>query len=172
MNVHYTARQAALTPEIKAYCEKRLARLKTLVDDILDVNVVLAVQKNRSKAEINVRAKGGGLVVAAETQDMMDSLNGAFDTLEDGKVRDGYRIDYLRDHIEQIQLAVTDGVGVMGYCPWSAIDLVSTHQGSSKRYGFVYVNRDEFDLLDLARYRKDSFHWYRKVINTNGADLS
>jgi putative sigma-54 modulation protein len=82
MNVHYTARQAALTPEIKAYCEKRLARLKTLVDDILDVNVVLAVQKNRSKAEINVRAKGGGLVVTAETQDMMDSLNGAFDTLE------------------------------------------------------------------------------------------
>lgn len=82
MNVHYTARQAALTPEIRAYCEKRLGRLKALVDDILDVNVVLAVQKNRNKAEINVRAKGGGLVVAEETLDMMDSLNGAFDTLE------------------------------------------------------------------------------------------
>jgi putative sigma-54 modulation protein len=82
MNVHYTARQAALTPEIQAYCEKRLGRLKTLVDDVLDVNIILIVQKNRSKAEINVRAKGGGLVVVEETLDMMDSLNRAFDTLE------------------------------------------------------------------------------------------
>ncbi len=82
MNVHYTARQAALTPEIRAYCEKRLGRLKTLVEDVLDVNIVLIVQKNRNKAEINVRAKGGGLVVAEETMDMMDSLNQAFDTLE------------------------------------------------------------------------------------------
>jgi putative sigma-54 modulation protein len=82
MNVHYTARQAALTPEIQAYCEKRLARLKNLVDDVLDVNIILIVQKNRNKAEINVRAKGGGVVVVEETLDMMDSLNRAFDTLE------------------------------------------------------------------------------------------
>lgn len=82
MNVHYTARQAALTPEIQAYCEKRLGRLKALIDDVQDVNIILIVQKNRSKAEINVRAKGGGLVVVEETLDMMDSLNGAFDTLE------------------------------------------------------------------------------------------
>lgn len=98
---------------------------------------------------------------------------GAFDKLEaDGSVHDGYRIDYLRDHIAQIQLAVSDGVEVLGYCPWSAIDLVSTHQGVAKRYGFIYVNRDEFDLLDLARHRKDSFGWYAKVIASNGADLS
>lgn len=98
---------------------------------------------------------------------------GAFDKLEDdGSVHDGYRIDYLRDHIAQIQLAVSDGVEVLGYCPWSAIDLVSTHQGVAKRYGFVYVNRDEFDLLDLSRHRKDSFGWYSKVIASNGADLS
>jgi putative sigma-54 modulation protein len=82
MNIHYTARQAALTPEIKAYCEKRLGRLKGLVGDVLDVNVILIVQKNRNKAEINVRAKGGGLVVVEETLDMMDSLNRAFDNLE------------------------------------------------------------------------------------------
>lgn len=82
MNVHYTARKAALTPEIQAYCEKRLSRLRSLVDDVLDVNVILNVQKNRSKAEINVRARGGGLVVAEETLDMMDSLNRAFDNLE------------------------------------------------------------------------------------------
>jgi putative sigma-54 modulation protein len=82
MNIHYTARQATLTPEIKAYCEKRLSRLKGLVGDVLDVNVILNVQKNRNKAEINVRAKGGGLVVVEETLDMMDSLNRAFDNLE------------------------------------------------------------------------------------------
>jgi len=82
MNVHYTARQAALTPEIQAYCEKRLGRLKALVDDVLDVSIILIVQKNRNKVEINVRAKGGGIVVAEETLDMMDSLNQAFDTLE------------------------------------------------------------------------------------------
>ncbi len=97
---------------------------------------------------------------------------GAFDKLVDGAVHDGYRIDYLRDHIAQIQLALTDGVEVLGYCPWSAIDLVSTHQGVSKRYGFIYVNRDEHDLLDLARYKKDSFAWYASVIATNGADLT
>jgi len=82
MNIHYTARQATLTPEIKAYCEKRLGRLKDLVGNVLDVNVILIVQKNRNKAEINVRAKGGGLVVVEETMDMMDSLNRAFDNLE------------------------------------------------------------------------------------------
>jgi len=82
MNVHYTARQAPLTPEVQAYCEKRLSRLKNLIDDVLDVNIILIVQKNRNKAEINVRAKGGGLVVVEETLDMMDSLNRAFDTLE------------------------------------------------------------------------------------------
>ena len=97
---------------------------------------------------------------------------GAFDKLEDGRVHDGYRIDYLRDHIAQIQLAVNDGVEVMGYCPWSAIDLISTREGCSKRYGFIYVDREEFDLRDLTRYRKDSFSWYQGVIASNGADLS
>ncbi|MGE5741480.1 MAG: ribosome hibernation-promoting factor, HPF/YfiA family [Candidatus Aminicenantes bacterium RBG_16_66_30] len=82
MNVHYTARQAALTPEIKAFCEKRLARLKNLVVDVLDVNIILAVQKTRAKAEIHVQAKGRGYVVVEETLDMIESLNRAFDTLE------------------------------------------------------------------------------------------
>lgn len=98
---------------------------------------------------------------------------GAYDTLtEDGKVHDPYRIEYLRKHIEQIQLAITDGVEMMGYNPWSAIDLISTHEGMKKRYGFIYVDRDEFDLKTLNRYRKDSFYWYKKVIATNGEDLT
>ena len=98
---------------------------------------------------------------------------GAYDKLtEDGKVHDQYRINYLRTHITQLQLAISDGVEMMGYCPWSAIDLISTHEGMVKRYGFIYVDREEFDLKTMARYRKDSFYWYKKVIATNGADLS
>lgn len=98
---------------------------------------------------------------------------GAAEELDaEGRIHDDYRIDYLRRHIEQIRLAISDGCEMMGYCPWSAIDLISTHQGFKKRYGFVYVNRDEFDLKDLARYKKDSFDWYKKVIATNGKDLS
>ncbi|MGQ3478965.1 glycoside hydrolase family 1 protein [Paenibacillus sp. TY11] len=94
---------------------------------------------------------------------------GAFDKLEEGDVvSDPYRIDFFKKHIEQIQLAITDGVEVFGFCPWSAIDLVSTHQGSSKRYGFIYVDREEFDLKDLRRIRKQSFYWYQKLISTNG----
>ena len=97
---------------------------------------------------------------------------GVPDTLtEDGKVHDDYRIDYLRKHIKACQQAITDGVDLMGYSPWSAFDLVSTHQGITKRYGMIYINRDEFDLKDLARIKKDSFYWYQKCIKSNGKDL-
>src|SRR6478609_1158174 len=96
---------------------------------------------------------------------------GAFDELVDGRVHDDYRIDYLRRHIEQIQWAISDGVEVFGYCPWAAIDLISTHQGCSKRYGFIYVDRDEFELRELARVKKDSFEWYRAVIDSGGTSL-
>lgn len=94
---------------------------------------------------------------------------GAKDVLTtDGKIHDDYRIDYLQQHIEQMALAIDDGVDVIGYCPWSAIDLVSTHEGIAKRYGFIYVNRTDEQLLDLARYKKDSFYWYQNVIDKNG----
>ncbi|MEB5950407.1 glycoside hydrolase family 1 protein [Enterococcus innesii] len=94
---------------------------------------------------------------------------GANDVLTtDGKIHDDYRIDYLQQHIEQMALAIDDGVDVIGYCPWSAIDLVSTHEGIAKRYGFIYVNRTDEQLLDLARYKKDSFYWYQNVIDKNG----
>ena len=97
---------------------------------------------------------------------------GAPDTLEaDGTIHDQYRIDFLRDHLEQIRLAITDGVGMLGYCPWAALDVVSTHQGYAKRYGFIYVDRDEFDLKELRRIPKDSFYWYQKVIAQQGKNL-
>lgn len=97
---------------------------------------------------------------------------GAYDKLEDGKVHDPYRIAYLKEHIAEIQKAITDGVEMMGYNPWSALDLVSTHEGMKKRYGLIFVDRDEFDLKTLKRYRKDSFYWYKKVIASNGQELS
>ncbi len=98
---------------------------------------------------------------------------GAYDKLEEGNVvNDDYRIEFLRNHIETMQQAEETGVPVIGYNPWSAIDLISTHEGFLKRYGFIYVNRNNDDLLDLARIKKKSFFWYRKVIESNGADLS
>ena len=96
---------------------------------------------------------------------------GAIESLEDGRVRDDYRIDYYREHLRQMRHAITEGVQVFGYCPWSALDLISTHNGVAKRYGFIHVNRGETELLDLARTRKDSFYWYQSVIATNGDDL-
>jgi len=97
---------------------------------------------------------------------------GAIDKVEkNGVIHDDYRIDYLRQHIQQIQLALSDGVDVFGYSPWSAIDLVSTHQGCTKRYGFIYVERDEFDLKNLKRSKKDSFFWYQNLIKKNASNL-
>jgi 6-phospho-beta-glucosidase len=96
---------------------------------------------------------------------------GAHDVLENGKVHDDYRIDYLKDHINACALAIEDGVEMMGYCPWSFMDLLSSAQGFRKRYGLVYTNRTDDDLLDLKRIKKDSFYWYKKVISSNGASL-
>ena len=97
---------------------------------------------------------------------------GAKDVLtEDGSIHDDYRIDYLKRHFHQARLALTDGVDLIGYCPWSFIDLVSTHQGYQKRYGFVYVDREENDLKEMKRYEKDSFKWYQEIIKENGKDL-
>ncbi len=97
---------------------------------------------------------------------------GMADTLtEDGRVHDDYRIDYLREHVKACALAIEDGVNLIGYSPWSFEDLLSSHQGFRKRYGFVYINREDMDLKDLQRIKKDSYYWYQKVIATNGREL-
>lgn len=96
---------------------------------------------------------------------------GEFDELEDNTVIDDYRIQYLNDHLLAIQEALTDGVEVLGYCTWSFTDLLSWLNGYQKRYGFVYVDRDETDEKDLKRYKKKSFYWYRDVIANNGKNL-
>ena len=99
---------------------------------------------------------------------------GANDVVEaDGSIHDPYRIDYLRKHIQCMDEAVADGVDLMGYTMWGCIDLVSASTGEmKKRYGFIYVDKDNDGNGTLARSRKDSFFWYKKVIETNGADLS
>lgn len=98
---------------------------------------------------------------------------GAFDTLtKDGKIHDEYRIDYLREHIKAMKRAMEYGVEVLAYCPWSALDLISTSNGIKKRYGFIYVDRTDDDPKHCERLKKDSFYWYQKVLKTNGADLS
>lgn len=99
---------------------------------------------------------------------------GAHDKLEeDGSINDDYRIDYLRQHIEQMKEAVKDGVDLMGYTPWGCIDLVSASTGEmAKRYGFIYVEKYDDGTGSLARRKKKSFDWYKKVIATNGEDLA
>lgn len=98
---------------------------------------------------------------------------GANDILVDGKVNDTYRMDYLRKHITAVGEAIEDGVDCFGYLMWGCIDIVSASTGEmKKRYGFVYVDKDDEGNGTLKRYRKDSFYWYKRVISTNGADLS
>ncbi len=87
-------------------------------------------------------------------------------------VLDDYRIDYLKDHIIQLGEALKDGVPVLGYTSWGCIDLVSASTAQmSKRYGFIYVDRNDDGSGTLARYRKKSFDWYAEVIRSNGATL-
>lgn len=98
---------------------------------------------------------------------------GAIDTLEDGRVHDQYRIDYLRSHLMELEKAIEiDGVPVMGYTMWGPIDLVAASTGEmKKRYGFIYVDVDDYGQGSFKRYKKDSFYWYKNVIKTNGKNL-
>ena len=100
---------------------------------------------------------------------------GAIDELKpDHTCDDGYRIDYLRAHIEEMEKAINeDGLPLMGYTTWGPIDLVSASTGEmKKRYGFIYVDKDNDGNGTLARSRKDSFYWYKKVIASDGEDLT
>ncbi|MBO0469809.1 6-phospho-beta-glucosidase [Enterococcus sp. DIV0242_7C1] len=99
---------------------------------------------------------------------------GAYDQLtEDNTVHDDYRVEYLKKHIEQMKKAIVeDGVPVIGYTPWGVIDIVSFGSGEmEKRYGMIYVDKDNEGNGTLKRLKKDSFSWYQKVIETNGEKL-
>lgn len=102
---------------------------------------------------------------------------GAKDVLVDGPngektVEDDYRIKYMNDHLAQVGEAILDGVDIMGYTSWGCIDLVSASTAQmSKRYGFIYVDRNDDGSGSLARYKKKSFNWYKDVIASNGGNL-
>ncbi|MCL2558635.1 MAG: family 1 glycosylhydrolase, partial [Treponema sp.] len=99
---------------------------------------------------------------------------GAKDVVEaNGEINDDYRIDYLREHVKSMKAAVEeDGVELWGYTPWGCIDIISASTGEmSKRYGFIYVDRDDEGNGTLERSRKKSFFWYKGVIASNGEKL-
>ena len=95
---------------------------------------------------------------------------GAHDVMDsDQKIHDSYRIEYMKNHIMAMSDAIKDGVDLMGYTAWGCIDLTSSSTGQmSKRYGMIYVDRNDDGTGDFSRYRKDSFYWYKKVIESNG----
>jgi 6-phospho-beta-glucosidase len=98
---------------------------------------------------------------------------GAYDKVEeDGSINDDYRIDYMRSHIEQMKEAIKEGVDLIGYTSWGCIDLISAGTSEmSKRYGFIYVDQDDYGNGTLARSKKKSFDWYKNVISSNGEEL-
>ena len=98
---------------------------------------------------------------------------GTFDKVEeDGSIHDDRRIYYLREHIRQMKESIMDGVEVIGYYPWGPIDIISCSSSEmSKRYGFIYVDQDDYGKGSKKRSKKDSYDWYKKVIATNGEIL-
>ncbi|MEG0684996.1 MAG: family 1 glycosylhydrolase [Coprobacillus sp.] len=97
---------------------------------------------------------------------------GADDEIVNGEIHDNYRIEYLREHLVALKEAIRDGVDVIGYTYWGPIDIVSAGTGEmKKRYGFIYVDKDNNGKGTLARTKKDSFYWYQSVIKTNGKKL-
>ena len=91
---------------------------------------------------------------------------------EDGAIQDDYRIQYFSDHFKAIARAIENGVEVMGYTSWACIDLVSASTSQmSKRYGFIYVDVDDYNQGTYQRRKKKSFDWYKHVIETNGSEL-
>ena len=101
---------------------------------------------------------------------------GAKDVLIEGAdgptVDDDYRIDYLKKHLQQVGEAIEDGVELLGYTTWGCIDLVSASTAQmSKRYGFIYVDKNDDGSGTLNRYKKKSFYWYKEVIESNGETL-
>ena len=98
---------------------------------------------------------------------------GALDVVEeDGSIHDAYRIEYLRQHITQVQECRKDGVTILAYLSWAPIDIVSSSSAEmSKRYGYIYVDLDDYGKGSGKRLKKDSFYWYQRVIETNGKEL-
>lgn len=97
---------------------------------------------------------------------------GTIDKFENNTVHDDYRIRYINDHLKAVLQAMDDGVEVLGYTYWGCIDCISASTSEmSKRYGLIYVDQDDYGNGTLNRYRKDSFYWYKKTIQSNGQNI-
>lgn len=156
-----------------------------IVDKIVNNNIVIA--KDFRGREVVAIGKGVGFRKrkneAVHRSEIMKTYQvpifiaenglGVKEELVDGTVDDTYRMEFLRDHIISMKKAIRNGVDLFGYAWWGPIDLVSNGSGQmSKRYGFIYVDRNDAGEGTLKRYRKKSFYWYKKVIESNGEDLS
>ena len=125
--------------------------------DPVGLRVALNEYYDRYQLPIYITENGMGFI---------ESLN------DENTIHDDYRIDFLKQHIEQMKEAIRDGVDVRGYYAWGPIDIVSCSSSEmSKRYGFIYVDLDDYGQGTGQRFKKDSFEWYEKVIRSNGEDL-
>ena len=114
-----------------------------------------------------VSASEGKQVQGRLYENIVDEEKGVYNE-EDGSINDIYRIDYLTKHINQCYKLIEEGYPLFGYCPWSFLYVVSSHEGFNKRYGLVYVDRTNRDAKSCARIKKNSFYWYKNVIKNNG----
>ena len=164
------------------YASRNVSASKVKIDDLHDIDQAVVPNKYLKTTDwgwtINPKGLRWALNFLTDRYHkplfIVENGMGAFDKVEaDGAIHDSYRIDYLRKHIEQMEKAVNlDGVDLMGYTPWGCIDLVSAGTGQmDKRYGFIYVDKNDQGEGTLKRMRKDSFYWYQKVIKSNGEDL-
>ena len=164
------------------YASRNVSASKVKIDDLHDIDQAVAPNKYLKTTDWGWTIDPKGLRWALNFLTdryhkplfIVENGMGAFDKVEaDGAIHDSYRIDYLRKHIEQMEKAVNlDGVDLMGYTPWGCIDLVSAGTGQmDKRYGFIYVDKNDQGEGTLKRMKKDSFYWYQKVIKSNGEDL-
>ncbi|MCF0105894.1 MAG: family 1 glycosylhydrolase, partial [Holdemanella sp.] len=92
---------------------------------------------------------------------------------EDGNIHDIYRIEYTKEHLKQISLAINeDGIDVLGYTTWGIVDCISLGTGEiHKRYGMIYVDVDDKGNGSFKRIPKDSYYWYKDIIKNNGSNL-
>lgn len=104
---------------------------------------------------------------------ILENSSGFFDEFtSDFQIHDPYRIDFLAQHLKQVRIAIEEHVPVIGYTMWGPIDMISSSTSEmSKRYGFIYVDQDDYGNGTKKRYKKDSFYWYKDVIASNGEKL-
>lgn len=166
-----------------SYYASSVSAAKVESEEITDSNVIKAIKNpylNASEWGWQIDPKGLRISLNQlydryqKPLFIVENGLGAIDKVEeDGSIHDEYRIHYMKEHLKEMKKAVEeDGVDLMGYTPWGPIDLISMGTGEmKKRYGMIYVDRDNEGNGALSRSKKDSFYWYKKVIETNGEEL-